>query len=128
MQIIKTGVGFSDPYERVFFESGEVKDAFSIEVQGLGQLTGIAYKVPAHAEGRIKAKLQISALTSLDVKNLNDLAISMLDASYRETVKEFEKTSASANLSIWGWFFGGGADASYEKTRESMKSKGLSDA
>ncbi len=130
IQITSSEVGFSDPFEPVIAEplKGESKESYSIEVSGQGQLTGLSYTIPAHTEGKIKAKLQISALTSEDVKSLNALAIGMLDASYKEQVKEFEKTSASASLSVWSWFFGGGgASASYEKTKETMKSKGLTE-
>lgn len=133
IEITKTGVGINDPFERVIFDaersSGSATEAYSIEVSGQGQLTGLSYTVPAHAEGRIKAKLQISAMSSEDVQKLNSLAMSMLDASAQTQVKEFEKTAASANLSVWTWFFGGGgASASYEKTKESMLSKGLTEA
>lgn len=133
IEITKTGVGINDPFERVIFDaersSGSATEAYSIEVSGQGQLTGLSYTVPAHAEGRIKAKLQISAMSSEDVQKLNNLAMGMLDASAQTQVKEFEKTAASANLSVWTWFFGGGgASASYEKTKESMLSKGLTEA
>lgn len=133
IEITKTGVGINDPFERVIFDaarsSGSATEAYSIEVSGQGQLTGLSYTVPAHAEGRIKAKLQISAMSSEDVQKLNSLAMGMLDASAQTQVKEFEKTAASANLSVWTWFFGGGgASASYEKTKESMLSKGLTEA
>ncbi|MBT2623456.1 MULTISPECIES: hypothetical protein [Chryseobacterium] len=130
IEIIKTGVGFSDPFEPIVSDlKGEAKESYSIEVSGQGQLTGLSYTIPAHTEGRITATLQISALSSQDVKDLNNLALGMLEASYQEEVKEYEKTSASANLSVWTWFFGGGgASASYEKTKDSMKSKGLTEA
>ncbi|MBK1897337.1 hypothetical protein [Chryseobacterium paridis] len=129
IEIIKTGVGFNDPFEPIISDlKGEAKESYSIEVSGQGQLTGLSYTIPAHTEGRITATLQISALSSQDVKDLNDLAIGMLNASYKEEVKEYEKTSASANLSVWTWFFGGGgASASYEKTKNTMKSKGLTE-
>ncbi|ASK30013.1 hypothetical protein CEY12_07780 [Chryseobacterium sp. T16E-39] len=129
IEIIKTGVGFNDPFEPIVSDlKGEAKESYSIEVSGQGQLTGLSYTIPAHTEGRITATLQISALSSQDVKDLNDLAIGMLNASYKEEVKEYEKTSASANLSVWTWFFGGGgASASYEKTKNTMKSKGLTE-
>ncbi len=131
IQISKTGVVLLDPIPLVVTESvaaaGTAEEAFSIDVQGQGQLVGLAYTVPAHASGKIVAELQTSALTSGDVDNLNNLAMGMLDASYREETKEYEKTSASANVSLWSWTFGGGANASYEKTRETMKSKGLTD-
>lgn len=130
IQITQTGVGINDAFPRVISESvqGSAEESYSIEVSGQGQLTGLSYTVPAHAQGSIKAKLQISAMSSEDVENLNDLAMGMLDASYQEEIKEYEKTSASANLSVWTWFFGGGgASASYEKTKDTMISKGLTE-
>lgn len=132
IQVTQTEVGFNDPFEPVAYEAlkgGASSESYSISVSGQGQLTGLSYTIPAHAQGKITAKLQISAMSSEDVKMLNDLAMSMLSATYKEEVKEFEKTSASANLSVWTWFFGGGgASASYEKTKETMKSKGLTEA
>lgn len=45
-----------DPVERVTFPlTGGAEDSFSIEVAGMGQLAGLAYTVPAHSTGRIKA-------------------------------------------------------------------------
>jgi hypothetical protein len=131
IQITITEVGFNDPFEPVIFEPliGGAAESYSINVSGLGQLTGLSYTIPAHAQGKIKATLQISALSSEDVKSLNALAMGMVDASYQEQIKEFEKTSVSANLSVWTWFFGGGgASANYEKTKDAMKSKGLTEA
>ncbi|CAI8939418.1 hypothetical protein [Chryseobacterium sp. IT-36CA2] len=134
IEITRTEVGINDPFQRVIFDqpeslTGESTESYSIEVAGQGQLTGLSYTVPAHTEGRIKAKLQINAMSSEDVKKLNDLAMGMLNASAKEELREFEKTSASANLSVWTWFFGGGgASASYEKTKNLMKSKGLTEA
>lgn len=130
IQITQQGVGFRDPQPLATAStvSGSAEESYSIEVSGQGQLTGLSYTIPAHSSGSIKAKLQISALSSDDVKNLNALALGMLDASYQEEIEEYEKTSASANLSVWSWFFGGGgASASYERTYESMKSKGLTE-
>lgn len=104
IEITKTGIGLNDPFEPVIFETssltGGATESYSIEVSGQGQLTGLSYTVPAHAEGRIKATLQISAMSSEDVKKLNELAMGMLDASAKEQVKEYEKTAASGNLSI----------------------------
>lgn len=131
IQITKTDVVLNDPIPLVVGESavvaGTAEEAFNIDVQGQGQLVGLSYTVPAHATGRIEAELQTSALTSGDVESLNALAMGMLDVSYREEIKEHEKTSASGNTSIWSWAFGGGASASYEKTRETMRSKGLTE-
>lgn len=43
------------------------------------------------------------AITSEDVKKLNDLVLSMVNASTQKEFKEYEKTHASANLSIWSF-------------------------
>ena len=130
IQITKSDVVITDPFPAVVAADieGGASEAYSIEVSGQGQLTGLSYTVPAHASGNITAKLQTSAMSSQDVEDLNNLAMGFLDASYKEQIKEYEKTSASANLSVWTWFFGGGgATASYEKTKETMRSKGLTD-
>ncbi|MCX4092953.1 hypothetical protein [Nocardia sp. alder85J] len=123
----QTEVFYTDPWPPVVYPlEGAAEESFSIEVSGLGQLTGLSYTVPAHASGTIKANLQISALTSEDVKNLNALALSMLSASVQETVREQTKTSTSAELTLWTWFFGNAkGSASYESTYESMRSMGL---
>ena len=121
-------VAFLSPSNQVLDASGASETSFSIEVSGTGSLTGLSYTVPAHATGTIAAKLSLLAISSEDVKNLNNLAMGMLDASYKEEIKEHEETSGSANLSVWSWFFGGaGASASYKKTKDTMKSKGLTD-
>jgi hypothetical protein len=130
INITASDVVLNDAFAPEMFEplAGTSSTSFSISVSGMGQLAGLAYTVPAHTSGTIKAKLQISALSSEDVKDLNALALGMLSASSRKKVEEYEKTSARANLSLWTWFFGGGgASASYEKTRNSMETMGLTD-
>lgn len=119
-----TGISFLTPHSR-YDLSGSSETAYSITGQGMGSLTGVDYTVSAHSSATIKVKMAIKALTSQDMKDLNDLALTFLTASQREEVKEHEKITAQGNASIWGWFFGGGASASYEKTRDTMKSKGL---
>ncbi|WPQ62339.1 hypothetical protein SIO70_28675 [Chitinophaga sancti] len=132
VEITYKGVSLIDPVPLVVPDiveaDGEASESYSIEVSGLGQLTGLSYTIPAHTSGYLKAQLMISALSSQDVKDLNELAMGMLNASYKEEIREEEKTSVSADLSMFSYFFGGGASASYERTRQTMKSKGLSDA
>lgn len=101
-------------------------DSYSVESQGYGSLSGLNYTVPAHTTGKIKAKIQTLALTSNDVKNLVDLIKGMVSASQYEKIREYERTHASANLSFWGFWSGGGG-ASYEKTREALRGFGLSE-
>src|ERR1700710_1925916 len=56
-------------------------DSFSVESQGYGSFTGMAYTVPAHSDGRVTADIQTLALTSADVQTLVDLIKGMLSAS-----------------------------------------------
>jgi len=117
---------FREPGPRTVFSIQGAENSFSIEASGLGEVTGIAYTVPAHTTGTLTATLNIRALTSDDVKNLNDLAMSMVSTSKQQETRDFEKTSASADLSLWTWFFGGAnAAASYESTHENMVKFGL---
>ena len=101
-------------------------DSFSVESQGYGSFTGLAYTVPAHTRGKIQATIQTLALTSTDIKNLNDLIKGMVSASQYEKVRDYESTHASANISFWGFWSGGGG-ASYEKTHEELRGFGLSE-
>lgn len=109
------------------FDSDEyAQDSFSVESQGYGSVTGIAYTVPAHAEGNFKADIRYLSLTSADVDTLNGLIKGLVTASQYEKIEEYEKIQASAKLSFWGFFSGGGS-ASYEKTRHEMRGFGLSE-
>lgn len=105
---------------------GDAADSFSVEAQGYGSFTGLAYTVPAHTRGKITAQIQTLALTSIDVQNLNNLIRGMLSASQYERVRDYERTHASANISYWGFWSGGGG-ASYEKIHESLTGFGLSE-
>jgi len=101
-------------------------DSFSVESQGYGSFSGLAYTVPAHTNGKIKAKVQVLALTSADVDSLNTLIKGMISASQYQKIRDYEATHASANLSFWGFWSGGGG-ASYEKTHEELRGFGLSE-
>jgi hypothetical protein len=102
------------------------QDSFTIEAEGTGSITGISYTVPAHTEGKVSVDIKMMAITTQNVKDLNDLIMSLLDASRQEYVREYSRTHASANISIWS-IFGGGGSASYEKISENMHSLGLTD-
>jgi hypothetical protein len=121
-------IQFPEPLVRVapLAPGGGAADSFSVDAQGNGSLTGLGYTVPAHTRGPIKAKLQTLALTSADVKNLNDLIKGMVSASQYEKVRDYESTHASANISFFAFWSGGGS-ASYEKTHEEMRGFGLSE-
>lgn len=108
-------------------ETGSAETAFSVAAQGMGSFNGLSYTVPAHAKGTLEAAVQVMAMTSKDVKKLNKLVKSMVSASKWEKVKEQEKISASADLSLWR-IFSAGASSSYAKTREKMSGFGLNNA
>lgn len=101
-------------------------DSFSVDAQGNGSLTGLAYTIPAHTKGEVKVKLQTPALTSQNMADLNSLILSMLSASVKTQVHDYEATHASANCSFYAFWSAGGS-ASYDKTHESMTSSGLTD-
>lgn len=101
-------------------------DSFSVDAQGNGSLTGLAYTIPAHAKGTITAKLNTLSLTSEDVTTLDTLIKGMVSASEWSKVTDYEETHASADLSFWG-LIGGGGSASYTKTHEAMTGMGLSE-
>jgi hypothetical protein len=107
-------------------QAGGAVDSYSVEAQGYGSISGITYTIPAHTNGNIKAKLQTLSLTSNDVANLNELIKGMLSASQYEKVRNYESTHASANISYWSFWSGGGS-ASYEKTHEDLRGFGLSE-
>ena len=129
MQATIQRVVFAMPLPTVMDVGGSSVTSYSIDVSGTGSLTGLAYTVPAHATGSVKAKLSLMALTSIDIKNLNDMAMGFLSASKQQEIHEYEHTHSSANLSVWSWFFGGGgASASFDKTKDSMTKLGLTEA
>ena len=102
------------------------EDSFSVNSQGYGSVTGMAYTVPAHSDGNIKANIRYLSLTSADVDTLNSLIRGMLSASQYEKIEEYERIHASAKISYWAFWSGGGS-ASYEKTRREMRGFGLSE-
>lgn len=101
-------------------------DSFSVDAQGNGSLTGMAYTIPGHTKGNVKVKLQTPALTTQNMTDLNTLIQSMLSASVKTQVHDYEATHASANCSAFA-FWSSGASASYDKTHDSMTSSGLTD-
>lgn len=50
-------------------------------------------------------------ITSENVRKLNNMILSMVNASTKTKIEEFEKAHASANLSIWP-FWSAGASVS----------------
>ena len=94
---------------------------------GQGQVSGVMYTVPAHGEINVDFKLKMLCVTPADIQNLSDLLRSLLDVSHQHSYDELEKTSISGGASFFGFFGWGGVSASYEKTKHTMDSFGLSE-
>ncbi|KAN0039561.1 hypothetical protein ACTA71_007358 [Dictyostelium dimigraforme] len=120
--IITTDVG----HIHITTPSQPSDEGYNCEAQGIGSFTGLGYTIPAHSKGTIKTKIEVMAMTSDDIDHMNQLVESMLSASKKDEIKEQTKTSTSANLSFWSFFTGGdSASASYEDTKNTMHSCGL---
>ncbi len=107
--------------------TGEATDGVSISAFGLGQVSGVMYTVPAHSELNIHIDFHMICVTPDDVKALDSLIRSLLDASHQHVYDDLQKTDVSGGLSFFG-FFGGGVSASYSDTKHTMDSWGLSEA
>jgi hypothetical protein len=103
------------------------ESGIAVTTYGQGQVTGGMYTVPAHAEIKVDFKLRLLCITPEDVQMLSDLIKSLLDASRRHSYEELSKTSVSGGASFFGMFGWGGARASYEQTKRTMDSFGLSE-
>jgi hypothetical protein len=105
----------------------ENETGVAVTSYGQGKVTGAMFTVPAHGEVTINFKLRLVCVTPQDVQNLNNLIRSLLDASRQHIYDELSKTQVSGGASFFGLFGWGGAKASYEKTKHTMDSLGLSE-
>ena len=106
------------------------ESSFSIGFAGAGSVGGIAYQCSAYSECKIEAELQMSAMTSQNVRDLEAGWTALLDASRQEELREYKQsdTTLSANMSFLGFFAGGGkAQHTTTETRENMVSLGLTE-
>lgn len=99
----------------------------AVTAYGQGQLTGAMYTVPAHGEITVDFKLRLICVTPEDVRTLNQLIRSLLDASHQHMFDELERKEVSGGVSFFGFFGWGGARASYSDTKHTMDSFGLSE-
>lgn len=99
----------------------------AVSSYGKGQVTGVLYTVPAHAQINVDFKLKLLCVTPENVQNLSNLIKSLLDASKQHLYKELEQTNVSGGASFFGFFGWGGVRGSYSKTKETMDSFGLSE-
>lgn len=108
---------------------GQPQDAstgFSVDAEGTGSFTGLAYSIPAHASGTLKAEIQVESLTTQNIADLNTMVLNLLSASERDKVTSHQETHVSADLGFFE-LLAGGVSASYSNTTDSMKSLGLTD-
>ena len=112
---------------KVLTLGGGNETGVAVEAYGKGQVTGVMYTVPAHGQINVDFKLKLLCVTPEDVQNLSNLIRSLLDASKQHLYDDLEKTSVSGGASFFGFFGWGGASGSYEHTRHTMDSFGLSE-
>jgi|ERR1017187_1034890 hypothetical protein len=105
----------------------ENETGVSVTAYGTGQVTGVLYTVPAHAQINVDFQLKLLCVTPEDVQNLSNLIRSLLDASHQHLYDELEQTQVSGGGSFFGFFGWGGASASYSDTKHTMDSFGLSE-
>jgi hypothetical protein len=105
----------------------ENESGVEITTYGQGQVTGAIYSVPAHGEITVDLKLRLLCVTPEDVRKLDRLIHSMLDASRQHLYDDLQRTSISGGARFFGFFGWGGARASYERTTRTMNSFGLSE-
>lgn len=106
---------------------GQNETGVAVNTYGKGQVTGAVYTVPAHAQIDIDFRLKLLCVTPEDVQNLSNLIKSLLDASRQHSYEDLSKTHVSGGASFFGFFGWGGASGSYERTKRTMDSFGLSE-
>jgi len=108
-------------------QASSTETSFSVDTAGVGQATGAAFTVPAFSQANVSIALGVPALTSEQVRNLRDAWEAILDASQRESLREYERQdrTASRNLGFLGWFCGGKTTRTSTTTRTNMESRGL---
>jgi len=119
--------GLITPAIAVFRADPAVQDGVAITSYGQGQLSGVMYTVPAHAEITVNLIINMLCVTPQDVINLNNLVKGMLDASHYHKFEETEQTNVSGGLGFFG-FWSGGVSASYSDVKHTLDGWGLSEA
>ncbi|HEF4774602.1 hypothetical protein KTD26_26640 [Burkholderia multivorans] len=108
--------------------SGTSQSGVAVTTYGQGQVTGGIYTVPAHGQINVDFKVRIQCVTPNDIQKMSDLIRSLLEASKQHLYDELQRTSISGGASFFGFFGWGGGSASYEDTKHTMDSFGLSEA
>jgi len=108
------------------FNTGTSTSGVAITTYGRGQLAGATYTVPAHGELTIDLKLKLQCVTFENIRQMDALIRSLLEASRYEKFDELTKSGASGGVSFFS-FWSGGVSASYEQTKHRMSGWGLSE-
>jgi hypothetical protein len=98
----------------------------AVSSYGTGQLTGVIYTVPAHSQIEVDFKLKLQCVTPDNIKSMDTLIKSLLDASRKAKYEEESKTSVSGGIGFFS-FWSGGVRASYEQTKKRLDEWGLSE-
>lgn len=116
--------------EKVFnvdSKSGAAVDGVQVNAYGQGQCSGATYTVSAHSTIDVDFTINMLCITPDNVKTLDSLVRSMLEASKQHEYDELSKTEVSGGISFFA-FWSGGAKSSYSNTKHTMDKWGLSEA
>lgn len=115
--------------ERVFNvdnKNGASVDGVSVNAYGQGQCAGATYTVSAHSTIDVDFTINMLCITPENVKTLDSLVRSLLEASKQHEYDELSKKEVSGGISFFA-FWSGGAKASYSDTKHTMDKWGLSE-
>jgi hypothetical protein len=110
----------------LFSNNGEAENGIAVTSYGQGQVTGGVFSVPAHGEITVDFTLHISCVTPEDIRKMNDLIRSLVEASKQHLYDDLQQTSISGGLGYFG-FWSGGLKASFTETKHTMDSWGISE-
>ncbi len=105
---------------------GTSTDGIEVNAYGQGQCSGVTYTVPAHATIDVNFDINMQCITPDNVKALDSLIKSLLDASKQHEYDELSKKESSGGVSFF-LFFSGGVKSSYSDTKHTMDKWGLSE-
>ena len=105
--------------------SGSATDGVQVTAYGQGQVSGVTYTVPAHADVDVDFTLNMQCVTPENVNALDQLIRSLLSASKQHEYDQLTKKTSSGGRGFFLFFSGGGSHSSYSQTTHTMDSWGL---
>ena len=100
-------------------------DGFMVNSAGMGSLTGISFSCPAFGNCKVKGCLEERALTSQNVKDLNQHIMGIVGASRYQEIHDVMQNHPSGDLALFAHFAGASGAASAGETHDRMEGFGL---